>query len=67
MNHTTTLRIMERLQADELCFEVSSCGNLPLGGHSGQGLRSMLWKRRVHRRSSLMSRSQVHRPASAGE
>lgn len=50
MNHATTLRIMERLIADEFRYEVNM-GPLPLGAPASE-LRSIVWKRRVHRRSS---------------
>ena len=46
MNHATTLRIMERLRADEFTYEVNAGGALPLGRH---GLCSMIWRRRVYR------------------
>lgn len=46
MNHATTLRIMERLRADEFTYEVNAGGALPLGRH---GLCSMVWRRRVYR------------------
>ncbi len=46
MNHATTLRIMERLRADDFTYEVNAGGALPLGRH---GLCSMIWRRRVYR------------------
>ena len=46
MNHATTLRIMERLRADEFTYEVNAGGALPLGRHR---LCSMVWRRRVYR------------------
>ena len=58
MNHATTLRIMERLIADEFRYEVNMGHPLPLGAPDS-GLRSIVWKRRVHRRSSDGERSQV--------
>ena len=48
VNHATTLRIMERLRADEFTYEVNAGGALPLGRH---GLCSMVWRRRVYRAS----------------
>ncbi|EIE23510.1 hypothetical protein COCSUDRAFT_63046 [Coccomyxa subellipsoidea C-169] len=59
MNHATTLRIMERLIADEYRYEVNLGGPLPLG----PALRSLTWKRRVYRRSADGEASQA-RPAS---
>ena len=49
MNQATTLRIMERLRADEFTYEVNPGGALPLGRH---GLCSMIWRRRVYRAGS---------------
>lgn len=46
VNQASTLRIMERLRADEFTYEVNTGGALPLGrlGHC-----SMVWRRRVYR------------------
>ena len=55
MNHATTLRIMERLIADEYRYEVNLGGPLPLG----PALRSLTWKRRVYRRSADGEASQA--------
>ena len=49
MNQATTLRIMERLRADEFTYEVNPGGALPLGRH---GLCSMIWRRRVYKAGS---------------
>ncbi len=52
MNHATTLRIMERLRADEFTYQVNPVGNLPLALH---GLCSMVWRRRVYRSSQQVT------------
>ena len=52
MNHATTLRIMERLRADEFTYQVNAAGNLPLARH---GLCSMVWRRRVYRTSQQVA------------
>ena len=52
MNHATTLRIMERLRADEFTYQVNAAGSLPLALH---GLCSMVWRRRVYRSSQQVT------------
>ena len=52
MNHATTLRIMERLRADDFTYQVNAAGNLPLAQH---GLCSMVWRRRVYRSSQQVT------------
>ena len=65
MNHATTLRIMERLRADEFTYQVNAAGSLPLALH---GLCSMVWRRRVYRSSQQVTGSRrlvKYRPQSA--
>ena len=52
MNHATTLRIMERLRADEFTYQVNAAGSLPLALH---GLCSMVWRRRVYKNSQQVT------------
>ncbi|BDA47405.1 Crossover junction endonuclease EME1B [Coccomyxa sp. Obi] len=61
MSHATTLKVMERLIADEFKYEVNIGGPLPLGAAAGSvpTLRSILWKRRIYPRRSDAEESQV--------
>ena len=62
MNHATTLRIMERLRADEFTYQVNAAGNLPLALH---GLCSMVWRRRVYTSSQQVTARTVSLRAGA--